>query len=97
MYLQEYPVADPGFPIGGGGGTDLRCGHFSVKTCVKTKELDPVGGGGGRGTCWWRTPLDPPMVSLRKNKKAVRLMAQLIKFYKFYYLLYLNKRWLNSQ
>ena len=28
------------------------------------------------------------------NKKAVRLMAQLIKFY---YLLYLNKRWLNSQ
>ena len=32
-----------------------------------------------------------------KNKKAVRLMAQLIKFYKFYYLLYLNKRWLNSQ
>ena len=31
------------------------------------------------------------------NKKAMRLMAQLIKFYKFYYLLYLNKRWLNSQ
>ena len=34
---------------------------------------------------------------LDNNKKAVRLMAQLIKFYKFYYLLYLNKRWLNSQ
>ena len=33
----------------------------------------------------------------KNNKKAVRLMAQLIKFYKFYYLLYLNKRWLNSQ
>ena len=31
------------------------------------------------------------------NKKAVRLMAQLIKFYKFNYLLYLNKSWLNSQ
>ena len=31
------------------------------------------------------------------NKNAMRLMAQLIKFYKFYYLLYLNKRWLNSQ
>ena len=31
------------------------------------------------------------------NKKAMRLMAQLIKFYKFYYLLYLNKGWLNSQ
>ena len=34
---------------------------------------------------------------VKSNKKAVRLMAQLIKFYKFYYLLYLNKRWLNSQ
>ena len=31
------------------------------------------------------------------NKKAMRLLAQLIKFYKFYYLLYLNKKWLNSQ
>ena len=29
-------------PIGGGFG--LRCGHFSVKLCVKTKELGPVGG-----------------------------------------------------
>ena len=36
-------------------------------------------------------------IKLIENKKAVRLMAQLIKFYKFYYLLYLNKRWLNSQ
>ena len=34
-------VADPGFPIGGGGGADL----FSAKTYVKTKEMDPVGGG----------------------------------------------------
>ena len=33
----------------------------------------------------------------KSNKKAVRLIAQLIKFYKFDYLLYLNKRWLNSQ
>ena len=37
------------------------------------------------------------LADLYTNKKAVRLMAQLIKFYKFYYLLYLNKRWLNSQ
>ena len=39
-------VADARFPIGGGGGADLRCGHFATKTYVKMKELDPVGGGG---------------------------------------------------
>ena len=39
-------MADPGFPVGG-GGADLRCGCFSAKTYAKTKELDPVGGGGG--------------------------------------------------
>ena len=45
-----YSVADPGFPVGGGadplgggGGTDLRCVHFSAKTYVKMKEMDPVG------------------------------------------------------
>ena len=35
--------------------------------------------------------------SLKQHKKALRLMAQLIKFYKFYFLLYFNNRWLNSQ
>ena len=58
-----YSVADPGFPVGGvcravggGGGADLRCGHFSAKTYAKTKELDPVGGGGVHtgGTPWIR-------------------------------------------
>ena len=44
------PVADPGFPVGGGGGADLQGIHFSVKTYVKTKEMDPVGGGGGGRT-----------------------------------------------
>ena len=42
------PVADPGFPIGGGanpwGGANLQCIHFLVKTYAKTKEIDPVGG-----------------------------------------------------
>ena len=28
------------------GGTDLRHIHFSAKTYVKMKEMDPVGGGG---------------------------------------------------
>ena len=42
-------MADPGFPVGGGGadplgGVDLRHGHFSVKTYAKTKELDLVRG-----------------------------------------------------
>ena len=37
----------------GVGGANLRCGHFSAKTCVKTKELDPVGGGG-------HAPVAPP-------------------------------------
>ena len=54
---------------------------------------------------FYRPPNSSPSEFLTKlneitskiNKKAVRLMAQLIKFYKFYYLLYLNKRWLNSQ
>ena len=40
----------------GGGGADLRHGHFSVKTFAKAKELDPVGRGGMRR----RHPLDPP-------------------------------------
>ena len=31
------------------GGTNLRHIHFSVKTYVKTKEIDPVGGGGRAG------------------------------------------------
>ena len=26
------------------GGADPRCRHFTVKTCAKMKELDPVGG-----------------------------------------------------
>ena len=30
------------------GGMDLRRGHFLVKMYVKTKELGPNGGGGGR-------------------------------------------------
>ena len=43
-------VADPGFPVG--GGANLRRVHFSVKTYVKTKEIDPVGGGVRRGAPW---------------------------------------------
>ena len=51
-----YTVADPGFPVWGGGGANLRRVHFSAKTYVKTKEIDPVGGGAPAAP-----PLDPPM------------------------------------
>ena len=51
-------VADLGFPVGGGadplGGADLQCIHFSAKMYVKTKEMDPVGGG--------RVPAVPPWI-----------------------------------
>ena len=55
------PVADPGFRVGGAltrwGGANLRRIHFLMKTYVKMKEIDPVGGGGMRR----QRPLDPPM------------------------------------
>ena len=39
-------------------GADLRRIHFLAKTYVKTKEIDPVGGGTPAA------PLDPPMLTL---------------------------------
>ena len=51
-------VADPGFPVGG-GGVDLRRGCFSVKMYAKTKELGPIGGGVRPVR-----PPDPPMQSI---------------------------------
>ena len=46
-----YPVADPGFPVG--GGANLQRVHFSAKTYAKTKEIDPVGGGARRRRPPW--------------------------------------------
>ena len=65
-------VADPGFPVGGGGGeplgggTDLRRGHFSVKMYAKTKELDPVW---GRGAHRRRPPGSANMLSHKFVRK----------------------------
>ena len=44
-------AADPGFPVGWGRRAIGGC--FSAKMYVKTKELDPVEGGG------WRPPWIP--------------------------------------
>ena len=49
-------VADPGFPVGG-GGVDLQRRCFSVKMYAKMKELGPIGGGVRPS----RPPPDPPM------------------------------------
>ena len=69
-------VADPGFPVGGGGGADLRRVHFSAKTYAKMKEMDPVGGRRRRPP-WIRQWLMYQYNSLRKdlihlkNKRAL--------------------------
>ena len=49
-WIQHFPLR--GCQAVGGGGTDLRCRHFSVKTDVKMKELDPV----GAEVCRWHPP-----------------------------------------
>ena len=69
--LDSHSVADPGFPIGGGGvdlvgrAVDPRGGYISKILHVKTKESGPVGGGARRA----RPPLDPPMPLISKNKQ----------------------------
>ena len=61
--ISPLSVADPGFPIGGVadplGGAPTSDAYTFWQKHVKTKEIDPVGGGGG--ACW-QHPLDPPML-----------------------------------
>ena len=58
-------MADPGFPVGGGGvdlvggGVDSRGSYVSKILYVKMKELGPLGGARAG-----RAPLDPPMVNV---------------------------------
>ena len=47
-------VADPGFPLGG-GGANSRGGYILKNLYVKTKESGPVGG------VHQQRPLDPPL------------------------------------
>ena len=64
MSHTQWPIQD--FPLGGApthwGGADLRRIHFSVKTYAKTKEMNPVGGGGGHVPV---APLDLPMTHVK--------------------------------
>ena len=46
--LLQWRIQD--FPL---GGADLQCIHISAKTYVKTKEMDPVGGGVHAGGAPW--------------------------------------------
>ena len=57
--IQDFPLGGGADPFG--GVTNLRHVHFSAKTYVKMKEMDPVGGGGG-GERTGSAPLDPPMI-----------------------------------
>ena len=54
------PVADPGFPVGGGrgprrGSMDSQGGYISKILYVKTKESGPLGGGRAPGNCQCRS------------------------------------------
>ena len=55
-------VADPGFPVGGGGGAEPLGGRqpptwvlFGKNVC-ENERIGSCWGGGGGGTCWQRPP-----------------------------------------
>ena len=56
----KFAVADPGFPVWGGGGTEPLRGCqpptwvLFGKTCTKMKELDPIGGAHASSAHWIR-------------------------------------------
>ena len=54
--LLSIAVADPGFPVGGGGGHGPLTWALLVKMYAKMKELGPIG-----GACTGHTPPDLPM------------------------------------
>ena len=60
-----YPVADPGFPRGGGANSPGGCQHTILpnfpKNCMKLKEFGPPGGG-ARPKFYY---VDPPLLPLR--------------------------------
>ena len=53
--MRNLAAADPGFPVGGGGAPTSDASTL-VEMYAKTKELDPIGGGGVGGAS-----LDPPL------------------------------------
>ena len=70
MALKPSPVADPGFPRGGGanslGGANIRfCQPNFPKNCMKLKEFGPSEGGGTRPKFYY---VDPPLQSDVHNR-----------------------------
>ena len=64
MVLAILPMADPGFPVGGGGGGwTPDTGDFWRKCMQKRKDWVHVG-----GACAGHAPLDPPMFRFRLIK-----------------------------
>ena len=61
-------------------GTNLQPMHFSVKTFVKMKELDPVGVGVSPAA-----PLDPPM-------KSISILYRIFFCYSMWQMLKLNDK-----
>ena len=60
------------------GGANLRRIHFSVKTYVKTKEIDPVGGARAGDA-----PLDPPMMMVLFRHRKVTMKKSRTEYFIF--------------
>ena len=44
LRIQDFPLGGAD-PLGGGGGANLRHGHFLAEMYAKMNELGPIGGG----------------------------------------------------
>ena len=66
------------------GGTNLQRVHFSAKTYAKTKEIDPVGGGGG-------APAAPPWI-----RQWSGMYKCYERFYQMWFIVYIMIRFHNS-
>ena len=88
------------FQLGGAlsrwGGADLRRGCFSVKTYVKTKELDPIGGGARQRRppprirqctwtcpCFWNIPI--LWINIRHSHNLIHTPAERVIFLFYYF------------
>ena len=63
LYYHVLPVADPGFPVGGGGAPTSDVGTFWQKCMRKRKNWILLGGAHADGP-----PMDPPMITYSERK-----------------------------